>query len=96
MVDAKAFIVLIPDTHKLGELCLDGFLYVILLVILAKIRCAVQQKKVIARATWMWTKAVTSCAPPHDRRRVYEVVRPVVPCICLRSAKLPILSSPSS
>lgn len=36
MVDAKAFIVLIPDTHKLEELCLDGSLYVILLVILAR------------------------------------------------------------
>lgn len=45
MVDAKAFIVLIPDTHKLGELCLDGFLYVILLVILAKIRCVLCNRK---------------------------------------------------
>lgn len=39
MVDAKAFIVVIPDTHKLEELCLDGSLYVILLVILARISC---------------------------------------------------------
>lgn len=39
MVDAKAFIVLIPDTHKLEELCLGGSIYVILLVILARISC---------------------------------------------------------